>query len=162
VACVGRSWSRKLPFAVVLLIAVIGLVFGSSPALAAAQPVIERFTVPVDQVGAPHHDCINEPVHWTGWYDLTIRSVQDASGAWHRSLTYVQHLPGVGLESGQTYRQVSPYHETTLDSPVVRVYVFTQAYLEISLGADGNYLFHEVQLQVGDSGQARAFINCVG
>jgi len=154
--------TTKWRLALVSLLSALGLLFAGSPALAAAAPVVERFTVPVDLLAPPHHDCINEPVHWTGSYDVTITSVQDASGTWHRSLTYVQHLTGIGLESGRTYRQTSAYHEMVLDSPVMRVYVFTNAYLEISLGADSNYLSHEVLLQVDDTGMGQAWLICVG
>src|SRR5829696_4869897 len=157
-----RPTPKRLPLVLACLVAVLGLLFAGSPALAAAAPVIEKFTVPVDQVAPAHHDCINEPVHWTGSYSVTITSVQDASGAWHRSLTYVQHLTGVGLDTGQRYLQTSAYHEMVLDSPVMRVYVFTNAYLEISLSADSDYLSHEVLLQVDDAGQEFAFLNCVG
>ena len=154
--------ARKWRLALVSLLSALGVLFAGSPASAAAAPVVERFTVPVDLLAPPHHDCIDEPVHWTGSYDLTITSVQDASGAWHRSLTYVQHLTGVGLDTGQRYLQTSAYHEMVLDSPVMRVYVFTNAYLEISLSADSDYLSHEVLLQVDDAGQEFAFLNCVG
>jgi len=49
-----------------------------------------------------------------------------------------------------------------LDSPVVRVYVFPDTYLEISPGGDGNYLAHSVRLQVNDNEQELGFLNCVG
>lgn len=153
---------RKLPLALACLIAALGLALASSPAHAAAAPVIEKFTVPMDLVAPPHHDCINESVHWTGSYDLTITSVQDASGAWHRSLSYVQHMTGTGLETDETYRQIAAYHEMVLDSPVVTVYVFPIAYLEISLGRDSNYLFHAVAVQVNDNEVDLGAINCVG
>ena len=157
-----RPTPKRLPLVLACLVAVLGLLFAGSPALAAAAPVIEKFTVPVDQVAPAHHDCINEPVHWTGSYSVTITSVQDASGAWHRSLTYVQRLTGVGLETGQRYLQIGTYHEIVLDSPVVRVYVFPDTYLEISAGGDGNYLAHSVRLQVNDTEQELGFLNCVG
>jgi hypothetical protein len=144
------------------VIAALTILFVNSPALASVAPIIEKFTVPVNLVAPPHHDCINESVRWTGSYDVTITSVQDASGAWHRSLTYVQRLTGVGLETGNTYRQIGSYHETVLDFAVVRVYVFPEAYLEISAGGDSNYVVHAVRLQVDDSEQEVGFINCVG
>ena len=141
------------------------------PALAAATTTTTHTHADFGTFVEEQTHCTNEPVRWTGGYDLVVTSVAGPTST-VRSLQYTQQLTGVGLTSGAPYVLNAVYHETVRTGTAgATVRVMPEVYVQISEGGLPNYLFHGVTVQVVDANgvvvvdpgdDSHAAVTCVG
>jgi len=143
----------------------------AGPASGAASHQVERYHVDFGTLAEAEPHCADEPIRWTGGYDLVIIKTTTTTGT-TRSLNYEQTLDGVGLESGAAYRLEAHYHELNRSSVAgAQVVVMPNSYVQVSRDGRPNYTAQRVSISVYDANgtivvdyteDGPGFIRCVG
>jgi hypothetical protein len=145
-----NATSRTTRLLAVGAVAGAALLLPAQPASAATTTTTEHTTVDFGTFVEQSTPCTDEPVQWSGGYDLVITTVMGSTSS-TRTLQYTQLLTGVGLTSGAPYLLTAQYHETVRSGDLgATIFVMPEVYVEISKGGSLNYIAREISVQVID------------